>query len=333
MTIRYGWIGKGIAVALGAVALALALPPEANGEPFPFPARLLASTLLLAAVFAIYEVLGYSFGRVIARSFPEDPGVACASAELTATLSLRAATAVLVFAAYLGAQLIALVIVDVVAILSGAGVYVTVALNDPRSAPWLAATILAGMVGGAALSLALTLRYGRDVLRARGPLAIGYVPVERRVLVQAGLAAAVFGGLYLLLAPHLAAPDSSADLGPFVQLTKAGGWPRFAGAFAAVVLAPPLEEFLFRGVLLAGLARSWGVPVAGLLVTLLFVAWHLPYAARYWPAALAITLMALFLLATRLRTGSILPGIAAHFAYNAVLVMAMYLGSPSSRAA
>ena len=48
MTIRYGWIGKGIAVALGAVALALALPPETNGEPFPFPARMLASTLLLA---------------------------------------------------------------------------------------------------------------------------------------------------------------------------------------------------------------------------------------------------------------------------------------------
>jgi membrane protease YdiL (CAAX protease family) len=60
------------------------------------------------------------------------------------------------------------------------------------------------------------------------------------------------------------------------------------------------------------------------IITILFVALHLPYTARYWPGAAAVTLLAVFLIALRWRTGSLVPGIAAHAAYNSVLVVAVY---------
>jgi membrane protease YdiL (CAAX protease family) len=60
------------------------------------------------------------------------------------------------------------------------------------------------------------------------------------------------------------------------------------------------------------------------VTTVLFVMVHLPYAARYWPAAAGITLLAVFLVAIRLQTGSLVPSIAAHFAYNSIIVVAAY---------
>ena len=81
---------------------------------------------------------------------------------------------------------------------------------------------------------------------------------------------------------------ANVDYGPLTQLAQSGGWPRLAWAIVAIVLAPTVEEFLFRGVLLAGFARAWGIRVAASLVTILFVGMHFPYAARYWPAVTVV---------------------------------------------
>jgi uncharacterized protein len=319
---RSTWIGKSIAAALGAAALAIALPSESEHTSFPLLARLLGSAIIVSAVVALYELVGHTSGRVVARFFPDPPAVSLGTAP-TGALGprLNVSTALLVLGVYFGTQALTLLII---AIATG----VTLNSSQPGSASVLATGfLLATGVGGAA-AIGLTARLAPSLIRVGGPRAIGLVPVAPRTLARAAIFAVAFAVFILYLAPRLAPWRSRADLGPMVQLSKAGGWPRLAWAFIAVILAPPLEEFFFRGVLLAGLARTWTIRVAGATTTILFVLAHLPYAARYWPAAVGVTVGAVYLIMLRLRTGSLLPGIAAHSAYNSVLVIAVYAARP-----
>jgi membrane protease YdiL (CAAX protease family) len=93
----------------------------------------------------------------------------------------------------------------------------------------------------------------------------------------------------------------------------------------AVVLAPFIEEFLFRGVMFTGMSRSWGPVKAGIVVTLLFGLLHVFDVAGYWPALGVVTLAGAAMLLMRLKTGSLLPAIALHLSYNLVQVLALYL--------
>ncbi len=101
---------------------------------------------------------------------------------------------------------------------------------------------------------------------------------------------------------------------------QGGGWILYTWATLAVLIAPPIEEFMFRGVLWTGFSRSWGPVVAAIVVTLVFVVIHLTEAAGYPPALLSITAMAAAALAARIVTGSLVPPIFLHAAYNAVIV-------------
>jgi membrane protease YdiL (CAAX protease family) len=327
MATRQTWIGKGIAVALGALAMASALPSKTDAESLSFLPRFVASGLLLSSVFGLYEFVGYVLGRAIARLISQTASQASSDEVPHTPARFGAGTAFLIFGAYLGTWLLAVTIIAVVAVSASDPSVLT--SNNPRSSSWLAVMILVGTAAGGAASVALSLRYARDLIRVPGPTGIGLFRVGPAIVIRAAIIAALFGAAYILLAPFLATPNSKADFGPFVQLARAGGWPRFLGTFIAVLVAPPLEEFLFRGVLLAGIARTWNIQIAALAVTVLFVGLHLPYVARYWPAALALTLMALFLLALRLRSGSLLPGIAAHCAYNTIVSIAVYVARPS----
>jgi membrane protease YdiL (CAAX protease family) len=115
-------------------------------------------------------------------------------------------------------------------------------------------------------------------------------------------------------------------LGPFVDAAVTAGLPRLLWGILAVAVAPAVEEFVFRGVLYGGLSRSWGPGIAGILVTVLFVATHTLYALAYWPAVIAITSVGLGTLALRIWSTSLLPAVLLHAAYNALLVVAVYVG-------
>jgi membrane protease YdiL (CAAX protease family) len=88
---------------------------------------------------------------------------------------------------------------------------------------------------------------------------------------------------------------------------------------AALLLAPPFEEMLFRGVLYAGYRRSLGAGKAAFLTTTIFVVLHLTEALAYWPSIIAITAMALLALRMRLRSSAIGPAVALHFGYNLMM--------------
>jgi uncharacterized protein len=92
----------------------------------------------------------------------------------------------------------------------------------------------------------------------------------------------------------------------------------------ALLYAPVIEELLFRGLLFKGFSASWGVKTAGVVVTVLFVVLHLFETINYWPATVAVTTMAIGTLLARIRTGSLIPSVAMHFAYNAAVVTGAY---------
>jgi membrane protease YdiL (CAAX protease family) len=107
----------------------------------------------------------------------------------------------------------------------------------------------------------------------------------------------------------------------------AGGWQRHLWAFLALVLAPPIEEFVFRGVLLEGLSKSIGALAAAGIVIFAFVIVHVSETLTYWPAWAAIALLAGAALFFRLKTRSLVPAIAAHVGYNLVQVVCAYVGT------
>ncbi len=134
-----------------------------------------------------------------------------------------------------------------------------------------------------------------------------------------GLALLYVGGL-LQLVP----PPARAAWGPLTTAVSAGGWARHLWAAWALVGAPPLEELLFRGVLLTSLARSWGRAPGAVVVTMVFVLMHALEVFQYWPAAFAVTVGGVALVWARLRTGSLFPGMVLHGSYNLGLVLAVY---------
>jgi membrane protease YdiL (CAAX protease family) len=187
---------------------------------------------------------------------------------------------------------------------------------------------IAGTLLGGFLALRLskrTFRHSSDELYRT----IAWAPASRVQILGSALVGAALCGTYLFVAFRLVPPNAQQSWSPFRDAVVYGGWPRHSWALLALVLAPPVEEFLFRGVVFAGFARSWPVSAAGLLTTILFVLSHYYGSLHpYWPAILAITLFAVAALGARLVTKSLAPCISMHVAYNLGIVVAVYASIP-----
>lgn len=132
-------------------------------------------------------------------------------------------------------------------------------------------------------------------------------------LAGGGLAAASY-----LLAPLLQPPPETG--GPLQEMAAASDLGMGVLILIALLVAPPVEEFLFRGVLFHGLTRRLAPWLAAAIVTVIFVALHVYENRNYWPAVASITLLAALLIGLRMRFVSLAPPLVAHFAFNAVMV-------------
>jgi membrane protease YdiL (CAAX protease family) len=158
--------------------------------------------------------------------------------------------------------------------------------------------------------------------------ALGWRVAPRRDIV-AGIAAGVLlAAFYLLVLTRLFPPHPGQSFGPLSEAAASASTSvRILFALLAVFFAPPVEEFLFRGVLLTGFGNSWGVGPAALIVTILFAVGHLTEVRTYWPALLSISVLAAVTMALRLRTRSLWPGIGTHAGYNAALMATMLIST------
>jgi membrane protease YdiL (CAAX protease family) len=98
----------------------------------------------------------------------------------------------------------------------------------------------------------------------------------------------------------------------------------------AVVMAPAIEELVFRGMLQSTLYKVFGFRPWGRVLTivsgaLVFTACHFDYHNALY-AQLFVTLLALVLGVLRDRFGSIFPGMIAHLANNALAAAALLMG-------
>ena len=198
-------------------------------------------------------------------------------------------------------------------------------IQDPMKDPALVTMLIltgglasAGGVAGAARLWAWPLVLDRT------PSGLGvFIPRRRELLLWASIGVAL--GLAYLAVAILVPSGADSGGGPLAQAAGRGGWSRLVWAAMALLVAPPSEELLFRGLLLKGFASSWGAAWASVVVTVIFAALHLTETLHYWPATLFILGMAVTALVARLRTGSVVASMAFHVAYNGVIVAAVYL--------
>jgi membrane protease YdiL (CAAX protease family) len=181
-----------------------------------------------------------------------------------------------------------------------------------------------GVVLGGLLMFLLTKQMlpGRTLKEKMGFL--GWKPVHRRELWR-GAGCAL--GVCLFVAPLVAMlfPPGNHTLGPVARTAMSSNGALAIYALIAIFLAPPIEEFLFRGVVFTGLSKSWGVPAASVAATLVFTAAHLPQMMGYLPGLLLIATVGALTLFLRRRTDSLLPGMVLHSTYNSLVVLIVLL--------
>lgn len=150
-------------------------------------------------------------------------------------------------------------------------------------------------------------RWGADALGAAVAW-LAFVPIYMGV----GFAGLV---LYLLLQKLSGGEIDRDGLGPVVDLLQSGGGSLIFIIVAAVIVAPVLEEILFRGVLYGGLRQHLALVPASLICGALFGAVHLNPLGFLPLAALGT-----FLCLLRERSGGLSAPIAAHAVNNVVAI-------------
>lgn len=198
------------------------------------------------------------------------------------------------------------------------------ALLDPEASGGvgLLGLVVASQVAGL-LAVLLLLRRRRvplgDVV---GPLR----PAGRRVAAGVGLGIAALIGSSLLVSLLITLTGSEAT--PEQVLTEdLMGTPGelLLVVAAAVVMAPLVEELLFRGLLHRALRRRLTIAPATLLSSALFAVVHLDVATSQPLALAGLTLVGAVLAVAAERTGGLLVPVVIHATYNAVTILVVVL--------
>ena len=182
----------------------------------------------------------------------------------------------------------------------------------------LVATVFAGFV-----ALRMTRRTLPGSIGSGALSSIGWSRASTSQVTSAAALGATLALFYLVVLVPLLPPAPVGALGLLTGVIQSGGWPFHVWGLLALVAAP-IEEFVYRGVLFSGLSRSWGTLWSALFTTLVFVLAHVLEVRTYWPALLSVTLAATAFVILRIRMKSLMPAALCHAAYNAVLVAAAY---------
>jgi membrane protease YdiL (CAAX protease family) len=181
-----------------------------------------------------------------------------------------------------------------------------------------------GMVASATAVYLLGRRFSRRAGAAPPDVAFGLRPAPRQVVVRAALLGA---GLAIALGAlsAIVPPPDPGNMGLINRALSGGAMARIAFAITAVLVAPLVEEYVFRGVLLGMLMTRLGPASAAVLSGTVFWLLHAGEWRHYWPAAVGIATMTALVTTVRMRTGSIVAGIGAHMSYNAALTALSFL--------
>jgi membrane protease YdiL (CAAX protease family) len=177
----------------------------------------------------------------------------------------------------------------------------------------------AGVLVGGVVAWLLAQRHIRRNTEGISLASLGCMRGSRRAQAIAAVAGLAIGLAFIGATTWIPMPESAKP--GWLAAVAGGGWAYYLWIALALFIAPPVEEFVFRGMLWTGLARRWNPIMAGATVTFAFAAVHITQAGTYWPAMVAIATMGAAALVARVRSGSLIPAIALHLSYNAVVVI------------
>jgi membrane protease YdiL (CAAX protease family) len=92
----------------------------------------------------------------------------------------------------------------------------------------------------------------------------------------------------------------------------------------AILIAPFMEELIFRGLLFAFFEKMAGVPLAVVGTAGLFAALHVSQYWGAWNHVALLTLVGICFSAVRGATGSVTPSFVLHTTYNATLIAGLF---------
>ena len=262
-----------------------------------------------------------------------EPSIGAVATAIPPASPVNAGHAMLFFVAYVVAQVVGGIFVGLVA-----GLFATMNgydLHDPTVLARVTQAItapaaMAGVLFGGGILIGMSVHFASCSPRGSWLREIGWSWGTWTQLRVGCLSGAVLGLGYLSVVAFLLPPASDQPLGPQAQMAITPGVPRLTWILLVLAVAPPLEEFLFRGVLFTGLSRSWGVRAASVVVTALFVLVHVPETIHYPPATLAVAVVGISALVIRIRAHAIGPAVGLHFAYNLVITLGVLVLTESS---
>jgi hypothetical protein len=250
-----------------------------------------------------------------------------------AASKLRVLPAAVVFGVYFAVQIMvglaAGIIAVVAAVSSGLDIKDPQVLARAARSAMAPATVL-GLALSGAMAITLSILWFKKEVKDRSKTGGAWVTGKpKAIFAGLGIGTLVAMG-YLIVVVLIHKTTDVSTMGPLTRMANQPGVGQMAWILAALLLAPPIEELLFRGVLFGGICRSWGAPWAAIVTTAVFILLHVNEMIHFWPAFVFVAIMAAAALWLRLRTKAIAPSIAVHFGYNLVLVVIVLLATHSS---
>ncbi|MCA9501057.1 MAG: CPBP family intramembrane metalloprotease [Nitrospira sp.] len=153
---------------------------------------------------------------------------------------------------------------------------------------------------------------------------IGWAPCRIGFLLRGFLFGAAWGIAILVGRSLLLGDIATSKFTP-------DGLNLFFWCIPSLLLAPILEETLYRGILYLGILNSWGRTWAFGISTILFSLSHSQYLLNgkfpFLFIFMAYTMSGIAILILRIRYNSLFPSIAFHCSYNLIGISSVLLGS------
>ncbi len=235
----------------------------------------------------------------------------------------------------LGVTVLAYAAQLVLGLLLGGFAWAVLAFLDPdlvgETQEMAEAVILVTVVPLALLSSIVTLGlvYGSVVLMSRRPL-LESLCLRRPTfhgLASFTMLGAVLALLFLVGSIFFPPSEQEELGGPLSRLAESGPFGYGIWMALAILMAPFVEEVLFRGYAYLGARQRLGPVWAGAWVTLIFTALHVTETGTYWPALAGILLLSTILVLVMERTGNLFYCIFCHLGYNGALASLSLLGT------
>jgi membrane protease YdiL (CAAX protease family) len=239
------------------------------------------------------------------------------SAEKNLPRTLNARIATIIFVVYVAVQVVGGALMTEVA----SAIAAAQGIHNPRQVKLILETldptglILSFMLGGIVMvftAFKLIPKQLKDTSPTGAAWVLGRWDAVRKGLVI-GLIIGVCDQTFILVAKHFVA---WRNLDPVTRMANTPGLPQAVWIVGAVLLAPFVEEMMFRGVLYGGYRKSFGPVWAAVSTTFIFVAIHFSYYIHAPSNAIGIIVVTLVMLWCRLHWNAIGPAIAVHIGYN-----------------